>query len=384
MANENTRNEAFASGPDSFSDGFALDTAVASEGHVEVIHGVYAHRLPLSGMTVGQARSELADRMNIDPDSIAVVDGNEVGDDAILGEGQILNFVTHAGEKGGDRLIIENGQAVLTTEEGTEVKMSEEEFVEMMRSEYEPPIHGDAIPDGVKFIEWRPPFMCVVHQLPAHVRSLRWIEDDSPEPFGPGAKFKKRRLSLPYAVTFAMYFRRARDLSLVGYNELYFRNEPLKTRQDQLGFPSLLNLSRIDIKGRSRSWICTQYLKSPPRASWSAQLASLIDHTWNGSFNLSSEHHEGASWYGESKGVHKSLHPIAAWEQASKENDAFALGVAWKPAKHNVGQLIDAMFAECSGEVGTLRIAARMKRKPAAGGVVARLLRSVQQAKATA
>ncbi len=207
MTNENTRNEAFASGPDSFSDDFATDTAVATEGHVEVIHGVYAHSLPLSGMTVAQARTELADRMNIDPESLAVVDGNEVGDDAILGEGQVLNFVKHAGEKGADRLVIENGQATLTTDEGPEITMPEEEFVEMMRSEFEPPIHGDAIPDGVKFIEWKPPFLCVVHQLPSHVRPLRWIEDDSPVPFGPGTKFKTRRLSLPYAITFAVYYQ---------------------------------------------------------------------------------------------------------------------------------------------------------------------------------
>ncbi len=118
----------------------------------------------------------------------------------------------------------------------------------------------------------------------------------------------------------------------------------------------------------------------PGRPNW----RSLIDHTWNGAFNRSSEHHEGASWYGESNGVHKDLHPIAAWEQASKANDAFAIGVAWKPVKQNVGQLIDAMLSECAGDVGTFRLAARMKRKPNSGSVVARFLRWVQQAKATA
>jgi hypothetical protein len=104
MANERIRNESFAGGANSFSDEFATATAVATEGQVEVIHGVYAHSLPLSGMTVGQARTELADRMNIDPESMAVVDGNEVSDDTILGEGQVLNFVKHAGEKGSDAI----------------------------------------------------------------------------------------------------------------------------------------------------------------------------------------------------------------------------------------------------------------------------------------
>jgi hypothetical protein len=93
------RRDDFASGPDSFSDDFASATAVA-EGRVDVVHGVYAHSLPLAGMTVRQARGELEDRMNIAPDAVAVVDGNESDEDTVLQEGQVLNFVKHAGEKG--------------------------------------------------------------------------------------------------------------------------------------------------------------------------------------------------------------------------------------------------------------------------------------------
>lgn len=100
MTIERQRPETFGTGPDSFSDDFASGTAVA-EGSVEVIHGVYAHDLPLAGMTVGQAREELSDRMNIDPEAGAVVDGNHVPEDTVLNEGSTLNFVKLAGEKGG-------------------------------------------------------------------------------------------------------------------------------------------------------------------------------------------------------------------------------------------------------------------------------------------
>jgi hypothetical protein len=81
------------------SDEFA-STATVPGGNVDVIHGVYAHSLPLAGMTVRQARAEVEQRMNIDPDAMAVVDGREVGEDTILAQGQVLNFVKHAGEKG--------------------------------------------------------------------------------------------------------------------------------------------------------------------------------------------------------------------------------------------------------------------------------------------
>ena len=99
MSIEQERNETFATGPDAFSDEFATGTAV-EQGQVEVIHGIYAHSLPLAGMTVGHARAELTDRMNIDPDSMAVIDGVEADEDTVLTEGQVLNFVRHAGEKG--------------------------------------------------------------------------------------------------------------------------------------------------------------------------------------------------------------------------------------------------------------------------------------------
>jgi hypothetical protein len=77
-----------------------FSTAAVPGGNVEVMHGVYAHSLPLAGMTVRQARAELEQRMNIDPDAMAVVDGHESDEDTILAQGQVLNFVKHAGEKG--------------------------------------------------------------------------------------------------------------------------------------------------------------------------------------------------------------------------------------------------------------------------------------------
>jgi hypothetical protein len=99
MSSEKMRRDTFDAGPDAFSDDFA-STAVAAEGAVHVIHGVYAHSMPLAGMTVRRARGELEERMNLDPDAVAVVDGNEVDEETILQENQTLTFVKHAGEKG--------------------------------------------------------------------------------------------------------------------------------------------------------------------------------------------------------------------------------------------------------------------------------------------
>jgi len=100
MQTETLRRETLSTGPAPFGDEFAAAGAAAATGRVDVIHGVYAHSLPLAGMTVRQARLELEDRMNIDPEAVAVVDGTEAVEDTLLRQGQVLNFVTPAGEKG--------------------------------------------------------------------------------------------------------------------------------------------------------------------------------------------------------------------------------------------------------------------------------------------
>ena len=97
MSTETLRRERVTTGPAPHSDDFA---APARTGRVDVIHGVYAHSLPLAGMTVRQARGELEVRMNIHPEALAVIDGNEATEEEVLREGQVLNFLTPAGEKG--------------------------------------------------------------------------------------------------------------------------------------------------------------------------------------------------------------------------------------------------------------------------------------------
>jgi hypothetical protein len=100
MSAENLQTERLATGPAPFADDFAPAAVKPRTGRVDVIHGIYAHSLPLAGMSVAQARIELEDRLNIAPEALAVVDGVEAGEEELLREGQVLNFVSPAGEKG--------------------------------------------------------------------------------------------------------------------------------------------------------------------------------------------------------------------------------------------------------------------------------------------
>lgn len=99
-ATETMRPEKVTTGPAPFSDEFASTATLPRSGRVNIIHGVYAHSMPLAGRTIREAREELEDRMNIAPEAVAVVDGLEVGEEEILRENQVLNFLSPAGEKG--------------------------------------------------------------------------------------------------------------------------------------------------------------------------------------------------------------------------------------------------------------------------------------------
>ena len=80
------------------------DDPAADDGDmVTVSHWPYSERLPVGNMSVAAIRSRYADRFDIDPQSVATVDGHEASGDTVLRAGQMLMFVRRAGEKGVQR-----------------------------------------------------------------------------------------------------------------------------------------------------------------------------------------------------------------------------------------------------------------------------------------
>ena len=69
-------------------------------GNVTVCHGVYTEALPLNGMSIRDIRRRFGDRLGIDPDSEAVLDGHGTREDTVVEAGQLLTFMERAGEKG--------------------------------------------------------------------------------------------------------------------------------------------------------------------------------------------------------------------------------------------------------------------------------------------
>ena len=275
-----------------------------------------------------------------------------------------------------DQLLLCEGKITVTTDEGIVVERAETDLHEMLRREAALPLRRAALPDGLKWIERRDGLMLVIHQSPPHVRQLRWIAPDSPELSGPGTTYRRVRLSLPYVLTFAMFYVHGESPTLSDGNELYFSNRPILGLDDPVCYPALLNLSKVPGHNRQRAWICTQHLRRRDADPWTSQLHDLLQHVWNGGFNQSSERHEGASWYQESHGVPR-LHPVEEWDRASRENDAFALSVNWLPAPQSVGDIIEAMFLE--HQTMTMPNFHRRARPPRRPGLIARFMNFAQK-----
>ena len=62
------------------------------------------------------------------------------------------------------------------------------------------------------------------------------------------------------------------------------------------------------------------------------------------SFNLSSEHHEGNSWFGVSRNKIPQVASVEKWEQKTKQDPLFATEVPWLPTGHTVQSFADRTF----------------------------------------
>jgi len=91
------REEDAGPGPTGLGTVFADD---GGAGMVTVTHGLHQEQLPIGNRTVRDIRARLADRLDIDPNGRAQLDGRDVDDDTIVRPGQNLMFVHRAGEKG--------------------------------------------------------------------------------------------------------------------------------------------------------------------------------------------------------------------------------------------------------------------------------------------
>jgi hypothetical protein len=282
---------------------------------------------------------------------------------------------TKTGEQGHEEVVIRGKHAVATSPEGGRVSMPVEDLFRIIAGSYgqkRGPLR--VLPDGVKLEATRDRVTIWVYERPPQVYSLKWIAGDSPAPFGKGARYTTYRIALPYLIVMAVYFCSPRaGIRLSDRNECFFRTAPLKTINDELCYPALLNCSRFEPpQGQPLSWICTA--KIHPDAStrqlddssrMRVRLQTLLHCLLETGYNYSSEHHEASSWFTET--VRAGVDPritsdMRAWESASADDPLFVLDVPWLPTGMTVGTLIERIFRNAQASSPALRSAGDIQR----------------------
>jgi hypothetical protein len=247
-----------------------------------------------------------------------------------------------------ETLVVEGTTVRAFTPEGPEATLPLPDFLGRLS----PPVPdtGDLVmPDGTALVRTRGACTVLVHQTPPAVCKLQWIADGSPAQFGAGTVYRDVTIALPYLLVLAVF----ENGELSGASECFFRNAPVTSPDDELHYPALLNCSKFTPReGRPLSWICTQKLdrsrivgtgrNTRIRSGLKALLHCLLET----GFNYSSEHHEGSSWFTESRGVDPRVASIEAWEQATSVSPLFVLDVPWLKTGYSVARLVERIFSQ--------------------------------------
>jgi hypothetical protein len=355
-------------------------------GSVTVDYGVYREELPLGGRTVAEIRRIVGPRYDIDPRAAATVDGLAADNQTVLRAGQELRFMHIAGEKGQQgelpigellggeapdsllgqmlglrsraprrrappKVTIEGPVVTVKSPEGRTAAMRLETLLSrLVRGGPSGRDTRDLVmPDGVKWVMSRREHTIIVHQTPPAVHSFKWIASGSPAKYGPGTAYRQVSIALPYVIVFAIFLpRRDGRLRLGDANECFFRTEPLRSPDDKLCYPALLNCSRFDSSERPLSWICTQNLvhsRLPLAAGVNERvrqgLADLMRCLFETGFNYSSDEHELSSWFTETTRVDPRVSSVERWEQATRKDPMFVAEIPWLPVGKSVRQVAE-------------------------------------------
>jgi hypothetical protein len=202
-------------------------------------------------------------------------------------------------------------------------------------------VFDEPIPDGVRFVRTRGSYTLVVSEMKPQVRSIRWLSDTSPSPYGESAVYETVRLAFPYVVLFVVYG----GPSFTGLAQCFFRTAPISCGQtDMLFFPNLRNCHDADgLVCR----LCLGHVGDVPEVEclpWDRKISTIVESFWTKGFNRSAEAHGLQSYWSEKRTSDPRVSGIAQWQKATLEDPLFPLKVKWAPAGFTVDQNVEALF----------------------------------------
>jgi hypothetical protein len=236
------------------------------------------------------------------------------------------------------RLEIVADQVVCRQDGAAAFTASLTDFLAALADRTDSPPLLEAIPDGVRFVRRRGKVVVMVLEDAPQVRTVKWLTEDSSDPYGAAAEYRTVRLAFPFVVTVLAF----RNGNLTGYQQCFFRTAPLGQLSDSLLLPNLYNVAN----GHGQQcWLCLANLQTDlGPLSWNEKVRQIRRHMWGASFNRSSEIHEGMSYWGAMRKVDRRVSTLETWEKATQEDPFFPLNVTWKPAGQTVGHVVEEMM----------------------------------------
>jgi len=240
--------------------------------------------------------------------------------------------------------VVLSGNRAVCTQDGKEAFSAPlPEFIARLAERSDTAALTEPIPEGMRFIHRRGDAVVAVFEDKPQVRTVRWLADDSPAPFGPEAVYRTVRLAFPFVI-FIVVFNEGR---LTGVQQCFYRVEPIVTLDDPLLFPNLYNCARTPAARGPlmESWLCLANLRSDLRPlTWERRAREIHSHVWGGSFNRSSEVHEGNSLWQTMK-ADPRVGTVERWVEESRKDPYFVLSVPWKAYGKSVGQTAEEMLS---------------------------------------
>ncbi len=304
-------------------------------------YGIHRGNFPVAGMKVKDARAVLKKLIKVDPAAVAVINGSIVNDEHVItSETTMLSFVKTSAIKGAESEVI--------TIDGSSVKLdgqkiAVDKFCGIIAKNTVSGLAEQPIPDNVKWIVRAGNVEVYIVELKPELRSIKWLADNSPSPYGPQATYTQRRLATPYVILKAPF----RGGALQGKVELFYRNLPLTSLDDDLCHCNLLNVSIAKRITDCDAWFCTQYLDVSGMKGPADILTGVLNHVWGGGFNQSSEHHEGTSGFSlaQKQKIDARVTDVNKWEKESDKDPRFVLDVDWHPANTTPRKLIEGTLS---------------------------------------
>jgi hypothetical protein len=141
-------------------------------------------------------------------------------------------------------MTIEDRTVRATTPEGLAACMEVSLFFQRWL-DHQASAEGLCLPAGYRghFIDGNT--MILVYEFSPAVHRIDWIRDDSPTSHGEGATYNKYALAFPFTILLAVFTLDRGKLTRAKHAEAYFRPATLKSFQDRLYYPPLLNISRF-------------------------------------------------------------------------------------------------------------------------------------------